>query len=70
MQKPQEEKTPGQCQTCALREHGAYICARWRRVCAVNELKKRIPAVRKFAAEDMRCPYYWRGMEDSHGREC
>jgi len=70
MQKKQESGMAGQCQTCALREHGAYICTRWRRACAVHELEKRILVVRKFAAEDVRCPYYWRGMEGSYGREC
>lgn len=70
MQKTREARMTGQCQTCALRKHGAYICIRWRRAGVVNELKKRIPAVRKFAAENMRCPYYWRGMEGSYGREC
>ena len=70
MRKTREASVAGQCQICALREHGAYICTRWRRARTVNEVKKRIPVVRKFAAEDMRCPYYCRGMEDSHGREC
>ena len=51
------------CATCALLDHGAYICARWRRVCAVNELKKKIPVVRRGAVKDMRCPYYWAGTE-------
>lgn len=43
-----------QCEGCALAEHDAYICARWRLSYAVNELKKAIPLVRRTAAEN-RC---------------
>lgn len=42
------------CEGCALAEHDAYICARWRLSYAVNELKKAIPLVRRTAAEN-RC---------------
>ena len=35
-----EQKRPQQCEGCALAEHDAYICARWRLSYAVNELKK------------------------------
>lgn len=49
-----------QCATCALREHDAYICTRWRLAYALNELKKTIPILRRRAAVDLRCPYYWR----------
>lgn len=47
-----------QCAACVLREHDAYICARWRLAYALNELKKAIPIVRRWAAVNMRCPYY------------
>ena len=33
-----EQKRPQQCEGCALAEHDAYICARWRLSYAVNEL--------------------------------
>lgn len=49
-----EQKRPRQCEGCALAEHDAYICARWRLSYAVNELKKAIPLVRRTAAEN-RC---------------
>ena len=49
-----EQKRPQQCEGCALAEHDAYICARWRLSYAVNELKKAIPLVRRTAAEN-RC---------------
>lgn len=58
-------ETP-QCATCALREHYAYICARWRLAYALNELKKSIPFVRRLAVENMRCPYCYRPGRD-HG---
>lgn len=38
-----EQKRQRQCEGCALAEHDAYICARWRLSYAVNELKKAIP---------------------------
>ena len=49
-----EQKRPQQCEGCALAEHDAYICARWRLSYAVNELKKAIPLVRRTAAENMK----------------
>lgn len=51
------QKRPQQCEDCALKEHDAYICARWRLSYAVNELKKAIPMVRRTAEENMKCPY-------------
>ena len=42
-----EQKRPQQCEGCALAEHDAYICARWRLSYAVNELK------------NMKCPYHY-----------
>ena len=36
-----EQKRPQQCEGCALAEHDAYICARWRLSYAVNEPKYR-----------------------------
>lgn len=54
-----KQKRPTQCEGCALKEHDAYICARWRLSYAVNELKKVIPMVRRTAAENMKCPYYY-----------
>lgn len=32
------KRTPEQCELCALMEHDAYICARWRLAYAVNRL--------------------------------
>lgn len=54
-----EQKRPQQCEGCALAEHDAYICARWRLSYAVNELKKAIPMVRRTAVENMKCPYHY-----------
>ena len=45
-----EQKRPEICEYCALGDHDAYICARWRLSYAVNELKKGGPA----AAADSR----------------
>ena len=56
-----EQNRPPQCAACALREHDAYMCARWRLAYAINELKKEIPLVKRRAVKDMRCPYFWRG---------
>ena len=49
-----EQKRPEICEYCALGDHDAYICARWRLSYAVNELKKAIPLVRRTAAENMK----------------
>ena len=38
-----EQKRPEICEYCALGDHDAYICARWRLSYAVNELKKAVP---------------------------
>ena len=54
-----EQKRPQQCEGCALAEHDAYICARWRLSYAVKELKKANPLVRRTAAENMKCPYHY-----------
>lgn len=56
-----KKKKPDQCQKCALLEHDAYICARWRLAYALNELKKITPLVRWSAAPDMRCPNFYDG---------
>nr|WP_325304688.1 hypothetical protein [uncultured Dysosmobacter sp.] len=53
------QKRPQQCEGCALAEHDAYICARWRLPYAMNELKKAIPVVRRMAEENMKCPYHY-----------
>ncbi|MDB7929640.1 hypothetical protein [Flavonifractor plautii] len=53
------QKRTQQCEGCALAEHDAYICARWRLSYAVNELKKAIPPVRRTAVENMKCPYHY-----------
>lgn len=54
-----KRETPAQCEICALVEHDAYICARWRLTYAVNELKKTIPLLRRSAVPDMRCPFFY-----------
>ena len=48
-QKVSEQKRPEICEYCALGDHDAYICARWRLSYAVNELKKAVPLVRRTA---------------------
>ena len=58
-----EQKRPQQCEGCALAEHDAYICARWRLSYAVNELKKAIPLVRRTAAENRCMAGLWRAEE-------
>lgn len=63
MRKPNSK----QCDACALREHDAYICARWQLAYALNELKKAIPLVRRLAVENMRCPFFWRGDKETEG---
>lgn len=49
-----------QCVNCALQEHGAYFCARWRMAYQLNEWKKKIPIVRRGAVLELRCPFYWK----------
>lgn len=54
-----EQKRPEICEYCALGDHDAYICARWRLSYAVNELKKAVPLLRRTAEKQMKCPYYY-----------
>jgi len=56
-----EQKRPEICEYCALGDHDAYICARWRLSYAVNELKKAIPLVRRTAAENRCMAGLWEG---------
>lgn len=49
-----EQKRPEICEYCALGDHDAYICARWRLSYAVNELKKAVPLLRRTAEKQMK----------------
>uniref|UniRef100_A0AAU8B4X3 Uncharacterized protein n=1 Tax=Dulem virus 34 TaxID=3145752 RepID=A0AAU8B4X3_9CAUD len=53
------KRAPEQCELCALMEHDAYICARWRLAYAVNRLKKEVPLLRRYAVDVMLCPFFY-----------
>lgn len=42
-----EQKRPQQCEGCALAEHDAYICARWRLSFAVEMEEERCQSAKE-----------------------